>query len=61
MSRAADLSGVMGTLIFLMSSDAVGEINFASFRPGFHFNPKLEIHWENKRHDKRGRKKKAVE
>lgn len=34
-SRATDLSGVMDTLIFLMSSDAVGEINFASFHPGF--------------------------
>lgn len=59
-SCAADLSGVMGTLIFLMSSDAVGEINFASFRPGF-ISTRLEIHWKNKRHDKRERKKKAGE
>lgn len=34
-SCTTDLSGVMDTLIFLMSSDAVGEINFASFHPGF--------------------------
>lgn len=60
MSCAADLSGVMGSLIFLMSSDAVGEINFASFRPGF-ISSRLEIHWKNKRHDKRERKKKAGE
>lgn len=59
-SCAADLSGVMGTLIFLMSSDAVGEINFASFRPGF-ISSWLEIHWKNKRHDKRERKKKTGE
>lgn len=60
-SRATDLSGMMDTLIFLMSSDAVGEINFASFHPGFHFNLGSEIHWKNKRHDKREMKKKTEE
>jgi hypothetical protein len=60
-SHAADLSGVMGTLIFLMSSDAVGEINFASFRSRVSFQPGMEIHWKNKRHGKREGKKKARE
>lgn len=50
---------MMGTLIFLMSSDAVGEINFASFRSRVSFQPGMEIHWKNKRHAKRERKKKT--
>ena len=30
-----------GSLIFLMSSDAVGEINFASFRAGLKFGGRI--------------------